>query len=230
MGITKDVFDILAQNQKVRDAFNKGVDALVTAATGETPTLEARKNALLGLVGSLSSISGQVSDLHGYYAALVGLCFETSEVSGRGVLVEDLYAPPNCFYFPVPASNSKLILGQRKVPPETVYGVVDSAGSFQVFYAIKGSGGQTLDFRALLEEAESGTSDQALLDRAIGSGYIVNSLVGVSVVADPPGHHYSPRHPNPFGTDTPVLIVRKAGTTRQRLEATLTNQLNAGII
>ena len=34
MGITKDVFDILAQNQKVRDAFNKGVDALMDAVTG----------------------------------------------------------------------------------------------------------------------------------------------------------------------------------------------------
>ena len=29
MGITKDVFDILAQNQKVRDAFNKALMRLL---------------------------------------------------------------------------------------------------------------------------------------------------------------------------------------------------------
>jgi hypothetical protein len=43
MGITKDVFDILAQNQKVRDAFNKGVDVLMDAVTGQAPSIADRR-------------------------------------------------------------------------------------------------------------------------------------------------------------------------------------------
>ena len=62
------------------------------------------------------------------------------------------------------------------------------------------------------------------------SGYEVNALVGVSILAKPPGHQYEPKSPRPFGEDVPLTIARKAGTTRKRLERALTNHLNTGII
>jgi len=126
--------------------------------------LRDRKAALLAMVGSLESIASTVSDFHAYYGALVGLCFETADVSGRGVLVEDLYARPHS------------------------------------------------------------------LNSMNASGYRMNALVGVSIVVQPPGYRYEPKSPNPFGDDVSLAIVRKAGHTRMRLEATLTQHLNAGSV
>jgi hypothetical protein len=228
MGITKDVFDILAQNKKVRDAFNKGVDALVDAVTGQAPSIEDRKAALLAIVGSLESVAAAVSDYHAYYGALIGLCFETADVTGRGVLVEDLYASPNSFYFPVPAAKSRLTRGTRPVFNSDVYGVVDAGGEFQVFYSPRRTDAQPVKFAALHDAREHTDTDEAFFKNLATSGYNMNSLVGVSTVAF--GFRYEPKSPDPFGDDMPLAILRKAGQTRKRLEATLTQYLNAGSI
>jgi hypothetical protein len=227
MAITKDIFDILTQNEKVKAAFNKGVDALVDAVTGHAPSIDDRKAALLAMVSSLDSIAGTVSDYHAYYGALVGLCFETADVSGRGVLVEDLYAPPHFFYFPVPAPNSRLTRGTRKPFDTDVYGVVDQNGTFQSFYSPSRADAQPVTLAAVRAVREQAETDEAFLNSMNSSGYRMNALVGVSIVVQPPGYRYEPKSPNPFGDDVPLTIVRKAGQTRKRLQATLTQDLKA---
>jgi len=225
MGITKDIFDILTQNEKVKAAFNKGIDALVDAVSGHAPSIEDRKAALLAIVGSLESIGGTVSDYHAYYGALVGLCFEAADVTGRGVLVEDLYAPPNSFYFPVPAPNSRLTRGTRKPFGTDVYGVVDQNGAFQSFYSPWRADAQPVTLADVRAVHEQGDNDESFLSSMNASGYRMNALVGVSSVIQPPGYRYEPKSPNPFGDDVPLAIVRQAGQTRKRLEATLTQHL-----
>ena len=74
---------------------------------------------------------------------------------------------------------------------------------------------------------EQGDTDESFLNSMNTSGYRMNALVGVSIVGQPPEYRYEPKSPNPFGDDVSLTIVRKAGQTRKRLEATLTQHLKA---
>ena len=120
--------------------------------------------------------------------------------------------------------------GTRPVFNSDVYGVVDPSGEFQVFYSPRRMDAQPVPFATFHDARELSDTDEAFFKNLATSGHNMNLLVGVSMVAQSSGFRYEPKSPDPFGDDVPLTIVRKAGQTRKRLEATLTQHLNAGSI
>ena len=103
--------------------------------------------------------------------------------------------------------------------------MVDPSGEFQVFYSPRRMDAQPVPVATVHDACELSDTDEAFFKTLSTSGHNMNSLVGVSMVAESSGFRYEPKSPDPFGNDVPLTIVRKAGQTRKRLEATLTPAL-----
>jgi hypothetical protein len=147
------IIAILVEHRVVQSALTRPViDSLSDFQRKAEPTLAERAQALRTVVEvlDLDEILVDVSSWPEYFAALVGLCYETAAVSGRGLLVKELYATRHYFYFSVPA-GAEISMERTRVPgvENSGYGFYDEEGKLQRFLAIDLSDGGFIDFDRL---------------------------------------------------------------------------------
>jgi hypothetical protein len=201
------------------------VNTIVAKAGGAitdalTPTRELtraeRRDMTEALVGSLEDIGQLVTTRRQYYGLLVATCFDVAETVEHGILVEDLFAQPWRFFFPVPPEDAEPVEREQTVGRETIF-CLSANDEAQTFYAIRRVDGGNANISDLQDAYElEGTDTRFIASMKSNAEYELVALLGVSDGRDAQTLNYVPS----LLTDPQIELVPNAHA-RTKLKSAL---------